>query len=227
MKKFLAMILALVMVLSLVACGKDDTSTEDTDGTEVGDTDVENEEDGALDTETDPETDPEADPDADAPVTQPEKDPEENTDAPSGGDAPSVNTPDTSDVSIGQTLLSQFKGMDVSIGAQAIADQLITNPAIEFMGGTVPVEPGLLTGFGNAEITGFSEGVMFAPMIGSIAFMGYIFEVEEGADVAAFVEMLKTNCNPRWNICTEADETNIHNIGNTVFFLMSRVSYEE
>ena len=39
MKKYLAMILALVMALSLVACGdkKDDTNTDDQDNNEVTD----------------------------------------------------------------------------------------------------------------------------------------------------------------------------------------------
>ena len=212
MKKFLAMILALVMVLSLVACGNDEPAAED----EMGDVEM-------GDVAVDPEADPDqpADMDAPADMDMPAVDPEQTPDAPSGNDAPSSDVPAASGATIGQTLLSAFKGMDVSIGAQAIADQLITNPVIEFMGGTVPVEPGLLSGFDNAEITGFSEGVMFAPMMGSIAFVGYIFEVEEGGDVAAFMENLKANCNPRWNICVEADETLVHNSGNTVFFLMS------
>lgn len=222
MKKFLAMILALVMVLSLVACGNDEPAEDEMGDVEMGDVAV------------DPEADPNqpADMDAPADMDTPAVEPEENPDAPAGNDAPiddapATDAPAASGATIGQTLLNEFKGMDVSIGAQAIAEKLITNPVIEFMGGAMPVEPGLLSGFDNAEITGFSEGVMFGPMMGSIAFVGYIFEVEEGGDVAAFMENLKANCNPRWNICVEADETNIHNIGNTVFFLMSRASYDE
>ncbi len=216
MKKFLAMILALVMVLSLVACGNDDTAAEDTTDTEVSDTEVENGEDVVAD----PDVDQPADMDAPADMDTPAVNPEQGSDTPAVNDTPVVDAPATSGATMGQTLLSAFKGMDMSKGAQAIADELIANPVIEFMGGTVPVEPGFLSGF-DVEIYDFKTGVMFAPMMGSIAFVGYIFELEDGADVAAFMDTLKTNANPRWNICVEADETLIHNIGNTVFFLMS------
>lgn len=223
MKKFLAMILALVMVLSLAACGNDDTAGEDTTDSEMSDTEVENGEDVVAD----PDVDQPADMDAPADMDTPAVNPEQTPDAPVANDTPAVDAPAASGATMGQTLLSAFKGMDMSKGAQAIADELIANPVIEFMGGTVPVEPGLLSGFGNTEITGFSEGVMFGPMMGSIAFVGYIFELEDGANVAAFMETLKSNADPRWNICVEADETLIHNIGNTVFFLMSPNSLGE
>ena len=62
----------------------------------------------------------------------------------------------------------------------------MSNSIIQFMGGTMPVEPGLLTGFGNTEITGFKEGVMFAPMIGTIPFVGYVFVLEDGVAASDF-----------------------------------------
>ena len=62
------------------------------------------------------------------------------------------------------------------------------------------------------------------PMIGSIAFVGYVFTLEEGADVDAFKATLEANADPRWQICVTADETIIENVGNTVFFLMSPFS---
>ena len=74
---------------------------------------------------------------------------------------------------------------------------------------TMAVEPGLLMGFDNAEITDFKEGVMFAPMMGTIPFVGYVFALEEGTDVEAFKTTLKENANLRWNICTEAEELTI------------------
>lgn len=103
--------------------------------------------------------------------------------------------------------------------AQELADGILTNEVIAFMGATMPVEEGWLAGFGS-DITGFKEGVMFAPMIGTIPFVGYIFTLEDGADVDAFVATLETNADPRWNICTEAEQTVIDKSGNTVFFLM-------
>ena len=91
----------------------------------------------------------------------------------------------------------------------------------------MPVEPGFLVGFDNAEITGFKEGVMFAPMMGTIPFVGYIFELEDGADVDGFKQTLEDSANLRWNICTEAEELTVDSEGNKVFFLMSPMNFED
>lgn len=125
--------------------------------------------------------------------------------------------------SMGQALLQDFTdrvNAEPDIGAEELAKALLENPVIEFSGDAVPVEQGLLTGFGNTEITGFAQGAMFAPMIGTIPFVGYVFVLDEGADAEAFVQTLKDNADPRWNICTEADETIAEHVGNTVFFVM-------
>ena len=125
--------------------------------------------------------------------------------------------------SMGQALLKAFSARvnaEPELGAEELAKALLENPVIEFAGDALPVEPGLLTGFGNAEITGFAQGAMFAPMISTIPFVGYVFVLDEGADAEAFVQTLKDNADPRWNICTEADETIAEHVGNTVFFVM-------
>ena len=125
--------------------------------------------------------------------------------------------------SMGQALLKDFSdrvNAEPELGAEELAKALLENPVIEFAGDALPVEPGLLTGFGNAEITGFAQGAMFAPMISTIPFVGYVFVLDEGADAEAFVQTLKDNADPRWNICTEADETIAEHVGNTVFFVM-------
>ena len=111
--------------------------------------------------------------------------------------------------------------------ALEIADAVLTNEKIAFAGATMEVEPGLLNGFGNAEITGFSEGAMFGPMIGTIPFIGYIFTLEDGTDVETFMNDLKTNGDLRWNICTEADEMVVESAGNKVFFVMCPSSMQE
>ena len=111
--------------------------------------------------------------------------------------------------------------------ALEIADAVLTNEKIAFAGATMEVEPGLLNGFGNAEITGFSEGAMFGPMIGTIPFIGYIFTLEDGTDVETFKNDLKTNGDLRWNICTEADEMVVESAGNKVFFVMCPSSLQE
>ncbi len=133
-----------------------------------------------------------------------------------------AKTPQT----VGETLLNEFKANPEGT-AQEIAERIIGNEIIPFMGGATPIEPGLLSGFDNVEITGFKEGCMFGPMMGTIPFVGYIFVLEDGADVDAFVTTLKDNANLRWNICTEAEELTVESEDNTVFFLMSPKKFEE
>ena len=122
---------------------------------------------------------------------------------------------------VGQVLKDDF------LTQVELADALIANPIIPFAGATMPVEEGLLNGFGNTEVTGFSEGVMFAPMIGSIPFVGYVFTLEEGADAETFMQSLKDSADLNWNICTAADEMTVEQSGNKVFFLMSPLNFSE
>lgn len=204
MKKALTLFLASMMILSLGACGEKDSDSSSSSS--VSESSVSESESTADESSEGSEEVPESS--------------EESTSADSGAASGTV----------GQTLLADFTSRieaDPSLGAQALADAILTNSAIQFGGATMPVENGLLTGFGNAEITGFSEGVMFAPMVGSIPFLGYIFVLEDGSDVDAFVKTLVDNADPRWNICTEADETVVESSGNTVFFLMCPSQFEE
>lgn len=132
------------------------------------------------------------------------------------------------DLSPANTLKAEF--VELAKGGESalqIAEKLVTNEIIPFAGGAMEVEPGLLAGFDNYEVKGFKSGAVFMPMIGSIAFVGYVFELEAGADVNAFVNELASNSNPRWNICVEAEETVTGTEGNMVFFCMSPLSFEE
>lgn len=145
---------------------------------------------------------------------------ESTTEAPTEAtEEPSVSTDaDT----LGQTLRAAFlDAMDTNPEATTleIAETLIGNPAIQFMPVTEPIVPGYLAGF-TADIDGFAEGALFAPMIGSIAFVGYIFRLDESADVDAFMKTLTDNADPSWNICVTAEETVVDHVGNTVFFVM-------
>ena len=80
------------------------------------------------------------------------------------------NVPDTDGGTLQQVFLDEMeKNPDVT--SQELADIIITNKIIPFAGATMPVEEGWLAGFDN-EITGFSDGVMFSPMIGTIPFVG-------------------------------------------------------
>ncbi len=122
---------------------------------------------------------------------------------------------------LGNTLLADFKTKAGSgQSALTIADGLLKNSEIKFAGVSAEVAPGLLPGFGNAEITGFKSGATFAPMIGSIAFVGYVFELEDASNASSFIATLKKNANLRWNVCVEADEMITGSVGNKVFFVM-------
>lgn len=213
MKKIIAILLVFLLTLSLAACGSftkvdapenivEDGKIEDVSGTEL------KEEDKAEVKQEQEDEKPVA---IDKPAESAKP-----SEAPTA--APSEKPQATS---LGRTLLAEFKTMaNAGKSAQEIADALLANSAIEFMGGSMPVEPGLLTGFDNTEITGFTSGVMFAPMVGSIAFVGYVFELESSAHASSLIAKLEASANPRWNICVTADEMVTGSAGNKVFFVM-------
>ena len=135
---------------------------------------------------------------------------------------------ETTSDSVGNVLLKDFKEKAGSASSVLeLAEDLVANPVIQFMGGAMEVEEGFLSGFDNAEITGFKSGVTFAPMISTIPFLGYIFELDDSVDVDTFKSSLEENANLRWNICTEAEELIVENVGNKVFFLMCPKSFDE
>ena len=131
---------------------------------------------------------------------------------------------------LGEVLLFDFEDRvaeNAEATAQELAEAIITNEAILFSGGAMPVEEGYLMGFGEAEIKGFEEAVMFAPMIGTIPFVGYVFDMPDAESADALVEVLEENADPRWNICTEAEETVVGTAEDKVFFVMCPKSLEE
>lgn len=199
-KKLLVGLLIATMSLSVVACGAENNNGASNQQTNAGDINIE---------------DNSQESDAQANTNEPAES-EDSNDSQSAG-------------TLGQSIYKEFKEIvkDEALASSDIADKILESNIIEFAGATMPVQEGLLNGFGNAEITGFSEGTMFAPMIGSIPFIGYVFILEDGADVEAFKTVLTENADPRWNVCTEADETVVENQGNVVFFLMCPTSFEE
>ena len=205
MKKLVLTALALTLAFSMTACGSKEEPTPES---------------------TEAPTTTEAPVATEAPeVTEAP----EATEAPAEGEDATENDNQgaVSGDSVGQTLLGEFKAMDASTDAYTMAETLIGHEMIQFMGGAMEVEPGLLSGFDNYEVTGFEKGAMFGPMMGSIAFVGYIFDLPEGADADAFVTGLKDNANPRWQICVTADETIVETSGDKVFFLMSPLTLEQ
>ncbi len=229
MKKILSLILVLAAILSFAACSNE-TAVEEPETKPENEQIVETEEDNQEEiipeeekevAEEKPEVKPEVKPEA-KPETKPEVKPETKP------EEKPEEKPQTSQT-VGNTLLSDFKAKAGShSSAVSLAEALASNPSISNIGcGAMPVEPGFLTGFDNAEIKGFKEGAMFAPMIGTIPFVGYVFTLEDGVNASDFIANLKSSANLRWNICTTADEMIAGSSGNKVFFVMSPKSFEE
>ena len=106
-----------------------------------------------------------------------------------------------------------------------LADALLSQECLPFAGVSETVEPGFLNGF-MEDIVGFQEGAVFAPAIGAIPFIGYVFRLEDGQDPALFMEQLKKLADLRWNVCTQADEMVTDSVGNLVCFVMSPLEFE-
>lgn len=130
------------------------------------------------------------------------------------------------DAKVSEHLVYDFNE-NVDMSAQELADHLVANEVLGFMGMTMPVEEGYLTGFDNFEVKGFEDGVMFGPAIGTIPFIGYVFDLADGTDVDKFMQDIRDNANLRWNICTEADELVVENKGDKVIVIMTPEKFEE
>lgn len=131
-------------------------------------------------------------------------------------------------VTVAATFVEAFKAEAAKEGAtaNAIATALSTNETVAFMPMVQDMEAGYLAGF-DADITGFTACTAFMPMIGTIPFVSYVFELAADADADAFVTTLKDNANLRWNICTAAEEMLVETAGNFVFFIMAPLSFEQ
>lgn len=224
MKKIISLILAIGLMASFAACGKKDedvTPTEDK-AEVLEDTKKEEAEKETEEKEAETETE--------ETVTEDNKD-EVTEDV--AGDAAEEEKPETEDetkeepvgeLTLGNTLLSFFneKAKD-GLNAEELANEIVQMGNLPFMPMVMSVEEGYLAGF-DEEIKGFTSGVSFAPMIGSIPFVGYVFETE---DADALIEALKKNANLRWNVCVEAEEMVVGKNGNKVFFVMCPKSLEE
>lgn len=212
MKKALSILLVSMLAMSMTACGSKDESSSKTEETT---TQAVTEADNADDT---------------AEVTDASEDNGSETETPAESDNNGSGA-ETADGTVGEVLFADFSDIVKSgscSNSTEIAEQLITNNIIaDYSMITMDVEEGLLNGFDNNEISGFSQGCTFAPMIGSIPFVGYIFQLEEGSDAAAFMDTLKSSANLRWNVCVEADEMTCESVDNYVFFLMSPKTLEE
>ena len=107
---------------------------------------------------------------------------------------------------------------------EKVAKKIAENEILEISVDVSQIKKGdYISGF-QKEIKDFTNAYAIRPMIGTIPFIAYIFEVEN-AD--GFAEELKSNADLRWNICTEAEEMHATVSGNYVFFIMSPKNFEQ
>lgn len=131
--------------------------------------------------------------------------------------------------SLASRLVDDFKTMldaDNMMGGRALVNELLKSDRLSFESKVTDVQPGKLTGF-KGEITGFKEGVMFAPTKSDLPFIGYVFTLEDETDVESFVSMLKKNADVEWNETAKADEMMAEGLGKMVFFVMSPKSIDK
>ena len=205
-RKTLVLILATSLVLSLTACGGKKTEVEAPVKEEVTTETVEETTEAVESTEI-----------------ESTESSEESTEAVESTEGTEVS--DTQTDTVASKLYELFETeIATTDDINAVANKIIENDCFkEVSMTTMEVEPGFLNGF-EAEITGFNNGVMFAPMIGTIPFVGYIFETD---NTELLIDELETNASLNWNICTTADEMLVETHGNYVFFVMSPYSFGE
>ena len=231
MKKILTLILSVILVLTLVSCGKKATDAEVKNDPEP--------EQQIISEEIKPEEETVTDKKEEKTEDKKEETKKENTSSKTENKNQTAQSkpettpeikeePEEAPKTVGQTLAADFKAKAGSYSsASSLAEAIASNSIIPFSAGAMPVEQGLLSGFGNTEITGFKDGAMFAPFIGSIPFVGYVFILEDGVSASSFISTLNNSADLRWNVCVEADEKVSASVGNKVFFVMSPKSFDE
>ena len=184
MKKFLALILALVMVLSLVACGTTNNDTPVVDDTnDTDDTIVET----GLNTV-----------------------------------APAEDAKGTLGYMYYEKIL-EIKTANPSATAEEIVMAIMESKLGTACPGCMvaPVEPNMyLQGLEAESFGGFVSGQVIIPMMMGQAFIVYVFDLADASEAPAFVESLKNNANPGWNICTTAETVTVGAVENVAFIAM-------
>lgn len=247
MKKILSVLLTILIAASFASCKKDEAAGKDEAKPETKKEVIEEleeaedvKDEAEIKTETKEEnpsqTKPEEKPADNKNNVKPEDkteskpaevEPEEKPESKPANKLPETPTPE--EKTLGSTLYGVFKEKANSgKSSEAIAQDIISNPAVLFAGDAQEIPTGgYLTGFGNAEIKGYKKAVTFRPIIGTIPFVGYIFELDGTMSSSDFISQLKKNANLRWNVCTEAEEMVAGSVSDKVFFVMCPKSLED
>lgn len=131
---------------------------------------------------------------------------------------------DIHSMSTDEVITHLFSEYDPNLSIESFIDIVNTTGAMPFELTYMEISEGLLEGFGNTEISGFTKGIRFGPMIGSIPFIGYILETDSTEELES---LLKTNADLRWLICDEAEKISTSVNGNKVLFIMTKDNYSE
>ena len=75
--------------------------------------------------------------------------------------------------------------------------------------------------------TGYTEAYCYQPSMMGVAFIGYVFRLEDTTNVEAFKQALCDNAIFNWNICTFANTIVCENFENIVLFSMMVVADAE
>lgn len=191
MKKLIAMMLALALVLSFAACGAKEESAPEVDDTP------------AVEETPSVEETPEELPDLDQPAAMPEEG-ETEEEQPEDEIPEVVPMPEEKREELMNLLQQLVGGINDEM---AIAEDEIYTDSFEWLVGVPYVEG--------------AYAVISAPMMSSIAHEVILIELPEGADVEAFAADVEANLNPRKWVCVEAEKTWVKTSGQYVVKVMS------
>ena len=145
-----------------------------------------------------------------------------------GGSGDGSGAPSVEKDSLGAALWNEFEAYVTAhpeATVQEISDILAHSSALPYPMSSSAVDPSYLPGFaGEYQPAGYREAYAFGPDTTAVAFQGYIFQVEEGADAQALADALEENADLAWNICMAADQVVVGTVGDLVFFLMCPMS---
>ena len=122
-----------------------------------------------------------------------------------------------------------WRDFQKAIDANPNADsEIVVNAILELesglavnVGAAAPVVEGYLPGF-SSDITGFKHATTLVPQIMiNPPFVAYVFELDESADVKAFVKTLNDTYDLRWLVMMEAEMATIGAIDNYVLAVLS------
>lgn len=203
MKKLIAMVLALVMVASMVACTskKDETPAEDPNQI-VTEAPTEGE------TET-PETPAEGE-DAETETPAEGEDAEAETPA-EGEETTAEDAPAEEEVQLSPEAAELMEKLNQLV--EGLPEDLLTQEA--------EVTPDMFEYYTFVPQVEGAVAVVSEPMIGSIAHSVVLVKLPEGADAAAFAADVDANKKPNKWVCVEAEESYVKTSGQYVLLVMS------